>query len=160
MKKEIKIVGIKTLMMIDLHRKPPMFLQIGFVAAFLFVCMVSQPVNAQKIKRNKTMQEKAVLEEDPEFPGGDSARVQFLTDNIVYPIVAREKGLQGRVIVSFVVEPDGSITNIKVAKSSKFSILDEEALRVVNLMPKWKPGKIHGRAARVQFQMPITFSLY
>ncbi len=100
-----------------------------------------------------------VVEENPEFPGGDAARMQFLRDNIEYPRVARETGLEGRVVVGFVVEPDGRLTNFKVIRGRAPS-LDDEALRVAKLMPKWKPGKQRGKTVRVQYQMPITFTLY
>jgi protein TonB len=100
-----------------------------------------------------------VVEELPEFPGGDEARMKFLKDNLEYPRIAREAGLEGKVYVGFVVEPDGRLTNFKVLRGRAPS-LDEEALRVAKLMPKWKAGKQRGKAVRVQYQMPITFTLY
>jgi protein TonB len=100
-----------------------------------------------------------VVEELPEFPGGDEARQQFLKDNLVYPRIARETGLDGRVTIGFIVEPDGRLTNFTVLRG-KAPSLDEEALRVAKLMPKWKAGKQRGKAVRVQYQMPITFTLY
>ncbi|MDR1180821.1 MAG: energy transducer TonB [Bacteroidales bacterium] len=100
-----------------------------------------------------------VVEELPEYPGGDEARQQFLRDNLVYPRIARETGLEGRVHVGFVVEPDGRLTNFKVVRGRAPS-LDEEALRVAMLMPRWRPGKQRGKAVRVQYQLPITFTLY
>jgi protein TonB len=100
-----------------------------------------------------------VVEELPEFPGGDEARQKFLQNNLEYPRIARETGLEGRVQIGFVVEPDGRLTNFKVLRGRAPS-LDEEALRVAKLMPKWKPGKQRGKAVRVQYQMPITFTLY
>ncbi|MDR0602676.1 MAG: energy transducer TonB [Bacteroidales bacterium] len=100
-----------------------------------------------------------VVEELPEFPGGDEARQKFLKDNLEYPRIARETGLEGRVQIGFVVEPDGRLTNFKVLRGRAPS-LDEEALRVAKLMPKWKAGKQRGKAVRVQYQMPITFTLY
>jgi len=99
-----------------------------------------------------------VVEESPEFPGGEEARLQFLRDNIVYPRIARDAGVEGRVIVGFVVEPDGRITNVKIIRG-KVQSLDEEALRVTKMMPRWKPGKQRGKSVRVQFTMPITFLL-
>ena len=99
-----------------------------------------------------------VVEESPEFPGGEEARLQFLRDNIVYPRIARDAGVEGRVIVGFVVEPDGRITNVKIIRG-KVQSLDEEALRVTKMMPRWKAGKQRGKSVRVQFTMPITFLL-
>ena len=99
-----------------------------------------------------------VVEESPEFPGGEEARLQFLRDNIVYPRIARDAGVEGRVIVGFVVEPDGRITNVKIIRG-KVQSLDEEAIRVTKMMPRWKAGKQRGKSVRVQFTMPITFLL-
>ncbi|MGI6291979.1 MAG: TonB family protein [Bacteroidales bacterium] len=98
------------------------------------------------------------VEEDPEFPGGEKARQQFFADNIVYPRVAREIGAEGRVMVSFIVEPDGKITNVKIERG-RIQALDEEAVRVTKMMPPWKPGKQRGRAVRCQFTMPVVFML-
>ena len=99
-----------------------------------------------------------VVEESPEFPGGEEARLKFLYDNIVYPRVAKDAGVEGKIFVGFVVEPDGRITNVKIIRG-KVQSLDEEAIRVTKMMPKWKPGKQRGKAVRVQFNMPITFML-
>lgn len=99
-----------------------------------------------------------VVEQLPEFPGGDEALFKYLSDNLEYPARAREAGIEGRVMVGFVVEPDGRISNVKVVRS-KAAALDEEAIRVVKAMPKWKPGKQRGKAVRVQCQIPITFTL-
>ena len=84
--------------------------------------------------------------------------MQYLSSNIRYPEDAKESGAQGRVIVSFIVEKDGSISNAKVAKPT-YSSLDEEALRVVNAMPKWVPGKQNGEAVRVKYSIPVSFRL-
>ena len=81
-----------------------------------------------------------VISEMPYFPGGQNGLMTFLTQNIKYPVKAQENGVQGRVIVSFVVETDGSITDVKVARSVDPS-LDREAMRIVKAMPKWTPGK-------------------
>ena len=99
-----------------------------------------------------------VVEDNPMFPGGDEARMKFLRDNIKYPQMARESGIQGTVYVTFVVEANGAITNIKVLRGIGGGC-DEEALRVVRQMPKWQPGKQRGKAVRVQFNMPIRFVL-
>ena len=99
-----------------------------------------------------------VVEEMPSFPGGQGALMSFLNSNIKYPVVAQENGVQGRVIVGFVVERDGSITDVKVMRSVDPS-LDREAQRVVKAMPKWKPGKQNGSAVRVKYTVPVVFRL-
>lgn len=98
------------------------------------------------------------VDEAPQFPGGMAGMMQYLSSNIRYPEDAREAGTQGRVIVSFVVEKDGSISNAKVAKPT-YSSLDEEALRVISAMPKWMPGKQNGEAVRVKYSFPVSFRL-
>ena len=99
-----------------------------------------------------------VVEEMPSFPGGQAALMSFLSSNIKYPVVAQENGVQGRVIVGFVVERDGSITDVKVMRSVDPS-LDREAQRVVKAMPRWKPGKQNGSAVRVKYTVPVVFRL-
>ena len=99
-----------------------------------------------------------VVEEMPSFPGGQGALMSFLNSNIKYPVVAQENGVQGRVIVGFVVERDGSITDVKVMRSVDPS-LDREAQRVVKAMPRWKPGKQNGSAVRVKYTVPVVFRL-
>ena len=99
-----------------------------------------------------------VVEQMPSFPGGPSALMQYLSSNIKYPVVAEENGVQGRVVCTFVVEKDGSITDVRVIKSVDPS-LDKEAMRVVKGMPKWIPGKQNGSAVRVKYTVPVTFRL-
>ena len=99
-----------------------------------------------------------VVEQMPSFPGGPSALMQYLSSNIKYPVVAEENGVQGRVVCTFVVEKDGSITDVRVVKSVDPS-LDKEAVRVVKSMPKWIPGKQNGSAVRVKYTVPVTFRL-
>lgn len=99
-----------------------------------------------------------VVENMPEFPGGLNACLKFLADHVAYPKEAAEKKIQGRVIVQFVVMKDGSIANARVIRSVD-PLLDAEALRVIGLMPKWKPGTQRGQAVNVKFTMPITFRL-
>ena len=99
-----------------------------------------------------------VVEQMPSFPGGPSALMQYLSSNIKYPVVAEENGVQGRVVCTFVVEKDGSITDVSVVKSVDPS-LDKEAVRVVKSMPKWIPGKQNGSAVRVKYTVPVTFRL-
>ena len=99
-----------------------------------------------------------VVEQMPMYPGGDGALMGYLRDNIHYPTVAAENGVQGRVVVGFVVERDGSITDVKILRGVDPS-LDREAMRVVKAMPKWTPGKQNGSAVRVKYQVPVTFRL-
>ncbi len=99
-----------------------------------------------------------VVENAPAFPGGDNARMKFLQDNIKYPAMARESGIQGTVYVTFVVERSGAVTDVKILRGIGGGC-DEEAVRVVKNMPKWEPGKQRGKPVRVQFNMPIKFTL-
>ena len=99
-----------------------------------------------------------IVEEMPHFPGGAAALQAFLSSNTKYPVVAQENGVQGRVIVSFVVERDGSITDVRVVRSVDPS-LDREASRVVRSMPRWSPGKQNGSAVRVKYTVPVVFRL-
>jgi len=99
-----------------------------------------------------------VVEEQPSFPGGAGALMQWLRDNINYPVIAAENGIEGRVIVQFVVSKTGSISDVRVARSVDPS-LDKEAVRVVSSMPNWTPGKQNGSAVNVRFTLPVTFKL-
>ena len=99
-----------------------------------------------------------VVENMPDFPGGQAALMQYLAKNIKYPTIAQENGTQGRVIVQFVVNRDGSIVDAKVVRSVD-PYLDKEALRVINTMPKWKPGMQRGKPVRVKFTVPVMFRL-
>lgn len=122
-----------------------------------------------------------VVEQMPEFPGGDEAFFKYLGDNLQYPIKAREAGVQGRVMIGFVVEADGRITNVEAihyvpitdnkidskksnTKSATLAIylqkeLENEGIRVIKAMPKWIPGKQRGKNVRVAYRCPITFTL-
>ncbi|WP_024989698.1 energy transducer TonB [Segatella albensis] len=99
-----------------------------------------------------------MVEQMPSYPGGTGALMSYLNSNIKYPVVAQENGVQGRVIVGFVVERDGSITDVNILKSVDPS-LDREAARVVRSMPRWTPGKQNGQAVRVKYNVPVTFRL-
>ena len=99
-----------------------------------------------------------VVEQQPEFPGGNSALMKYLNDNIVYPVVAQENGIKGKVTLKFVVNRDGLVSNIQILKGVDPS-LDKEAIRVVQSMPKWIPGKQNGKAVNVYFTLPVTFQL-
>ena len=97
-------------------------------------------------------------EKMPEFPGGNGALLQYLNKNIKYPVVPQEQGIQGRVIIQFVVDKDGTITDPVVVRSVD-PYLDKEALRVIKAMPKWKPGIQGARSVRVKYTVPVTFRL-
>ena len=99
-----------------------------------------------------------VVEEMPEFPGGMGECMKWLGKNMKYPTISQENGVQGRVIDQFVVNRDGSIVDATVARGVD-PYLDKEALRVVGLMPKWKPGKQRGKAVRVKYTLPVMFRL-
>ncbi|GHS85058.1 protein TonB [Bacteroidia bacterium] len=99
-----------------------------------------------------------VVEENPGYPGGEEARQLYLTSNIKYPAIARESGISGTIYLTFVVERDGSITDVQVLRGIGGGC-DEEALRVTKNMPKWSPGKQRGKPVRVQFTMPVKFVL-
>ena len=100
-----------------------------------------------------------VVESMPEFPGGQQALFKYLSDNIKYPVIAQENGIQGRVICQFTVNKDGSIVDIEVVRSGGDPSLDKEAVRVIKTMPKWKPGKQRGKPVRVKFTVPVRFKL-
>ena len=99
-----------------------------------------------------------VVEQQPAFPGGMDKLMQWLSKNLKYPASAQENGTQGRVVVQFVVNKDGSIVEPKVIKSVD-PALDKEAIRVVSAMPHWQPGKQRGKPVRVRFTLPVTFRL-
>lgn len=116
---------------------------------------IAQPEPPKNEEENKVFD---VVEELPSFPGGQGALMAWLNDNIKYPVVAAENGIQGKVIVQFVVGKNGSISNVKVLRSVDPS-LDKEAVRVVSNMPNWTPGKQNGASVNVRFTLPVTFRL-
>ena len=116
--------------------------------------LVTEPVKPRE-EENKVFD---VVEQMPSFPGGMAALMAYLQKSIKYPPVAEENGIQGRVVCTFVVERDGSVTDVRVAKSVDPS-LDKEAVRVVSAMPKWIPGKQNGQSVRVKYTLPVTFRL-
>ena len=99
-----------------------------------------------------------IVEVMPEFPGGMDKMANYLSENIKYPEEAKDKGISGRVFLSFVIEKDGSVTDVKVMRSVD-PIVDNEAVRVVKAMPKWKPGTMKGKPVRVSYVLPISFKL-
>ena len=94
----------------------------------------------------------------PEFPGGEMKLLEYIAMNVKYPDIARQKGISGRVFVTFIVEPDGSISNVGILKGIGSSC-DQEAYRVVKAMPKWKPGEKDGKKVRVSYMLPVNFML-
>ena len=116
------------------------------------------PPPPKAVEEEATEEIFVVVEQQPEFPGGMSALMKFLSDNIKYPVIAQENGIQGRVITNFVVERDGSITDVNVVRGQDPS-LDKEAVRVIKTMPRWKPGQQRGKPVRVRFTLPVQFRL-
>ncbi len=135
--------------------------------AFLFFVVSCNNIMGQNDSLQKVqLQEKNeevinfyVIENKPEFPGGQVAMLKYIAENTKYPEIAKEKGISGKVFVQFVIDKDGSVTKVKVMRGVN-RLLDKEAIRVVKSMPKWKPGTIHGKAVKVLFQLPINFTLY
>jgi len=101
----------------------------------------------------------AVVETKPEYPGGEVALLQYIAENTVYPPVAKENGIQGRVFVQFVIDATGRVTKVQVARGVD-PYLDTEAVRVVKTLPKWTPGKQRGKNVPVTYIVPINFKLY
>lgn len=122
------------------------------------VATYTPPPPPKAVEEEATEEIFVVVEQRPEFPGGESALLKFLSDNIKYPVIAQENGIQGRVITTFVVERDGSITDINVVRGQDPS-LDKEAVRVIKTMPRWKPGQQRGKPVRVRFTLPVHFRL-
>ena len=118
-------------------------------------------VNTNAMAQNKEVATDKVLEKAevmPEFPGGEQAMMKFVAENVQYPEEAKEKEISGRVLVGFIVEKDGSIADVKVVKGIGGGC-DEEAVRVVKAMPKWKPGMDKGKPVRVHYMLPLIFKL-
>ncbi|NOX45513.1 MAG: M56 family metallopeptidase [Chlorobi bacterium] len=138
----------------------PLMLLIAFVVSCNSEDLNEELKEAKEIIEVKNGQTDifTVVEEMPTFPGGDEARMKYLVENIRYPEVAQKNGIQGRVFITFVVEEDGYLSNVKVLRGIGGGC-DEEAVRVIENMPKWEPGKQNGKAVRVQFNMPIMFKL-
>ena len=116
-------------------------------------------VSAQKtVVAQKNQKVFDVVEQMPEYPGGIQALFEYLSQNVKYPVDAEKQKVEGRVIATFVVETDGSISSIEVVKPA-FPSLDAEAIRVLSGMPKWTPGKQSGKEVRVKYTVPINFHL-
>ncbi len=120
--------------------------------------MVKEEVIAEPKVEEEQPMSIAMVEQKPQFPGGEAAMYKWLSDNIVYPPAAAEEGVSGRVVVEFVVGKDGSISNVRVVRS-RHTALDKEALRVVKAMPNWIPGRNNGQPVKVTYTLPVTFKL-
>lgn len=132
-----------------------------FIIMVLTVLFGLTNVSAQKTvvaKKAVTKQVFSVVDQMPEFPGGQAALFEFLMKNVKYPADAKEKKIEGRVLVKFVVDTDGSITDISPLKKT-YPSLDTEAIRVIKAMPKWIPGRQNGKVVKVHYSVPITFRL-
>lgn len=128
-----------------------------FIIIFALVLLIANQTKAQNL--NSTSQDKVfiAIEQQPKYPGGEQALFKYLAQNIKYPKNARENGISGTVYIQFVVEKDGTIEEVKVLRGIGFGC-DEEAIRVVKSMPKWKPGLQRGKPVRVSYNIPINFS--
>ena len=122
---------------------------------------VKEEVKVEEDKREEADENVVfkIVETMPSFPGGDAALMKYIGDNVRYPAIAQENGIQGRTICQFTVERDGSITDIQVLRSSGDASLDKEAKRVIQSMPRWSPGKQRGKPVRVSYTIPINFRL-
>ena len=122
-------------------------------------CFGLNTVSDQKtVVAKKNQQVFDVVEKMPEYPGGQAALFEYLSTNVKYPVDAEKQKIQGRVLVTFVVNTDGSITDIEVVKKA-FPSLDAEAVRVISGMPKWIPGEQKGQKVRVKYTVPLSFNL-
>lgn len=130
-----------------------------FIIMSLMALFGLTTVSAQKtVVAKKNQQVFDVVEKMPEYPGGQAALFEYLQKNVKYPADAEKKKVEGRVLVTFVVNTDGSITDIEVFKKA-FPSLDAEAVRVISGMPKWVPGEQKGQKVRVKYTVPISFRL-
>ena len=154
-----------------------LFVPLAFALMFLNSCKRKPKVQKQEMEgtrvvvkaesaedtaqfKNAESTEKTyvVVEQMPAFPGGDAALMKYLSENIKYPEAAEKAGEQGRVVVNFIVEKDGAISNVNVVRSVT-PTLDAEAVRVIKAMPKWVPGKQDGQSVRVKYNVPVSFRL-
>ena len=119
---------------------------------------VAPVISAKEEEEEEEAQVFFIVEDMPEFPGGEMALRTYIANQIKYPVIAQENGIQGKVYVTFVVGKDGSVSNASIARGVDPSI-DKEALRVINTLPKWKPGKQRGKAVNVSYTVPINFQL-
>ena len=126
------------------------------VALMMLVLLFSFMTSTAQTKKNDIVFD--VVEVMPQFPGGQIAMLKYIMENMKYPEQAMKEGIQGRVAVRFIVEKDGSISDVKPILSVH-PLLNKEAVRVVKSMPKWTPGKQNGKPVRVRFNLPVMFKL-
>ena len=130
--------------------------KILFILMLFFTMFTT--VSAQSVREKPQEKVYEVIEDMPNFPGGQGELMKYLRNNIKYPAEAQKKKIEGRVIVTFVVNKKGRIIDPTVERSAH-PLLDAEALRVIKRMPKWKPGKVYGEPVNVKYRLPITFKL-
>jgi len=126
------------------------------VALMMLVLLFSFMTSTAQTKKNNMVFD--VVEVMPQYPGGPIAMLKYIMENIKYPEQAMKEGIQGRVTVRFIVEKDGSISDVRPVLSVH-PLLNKEAVRVVESMPKWSPGKQNGKPVRVRFNVPVMFKL-
>lgn len=132
------------------------------IISIVFIILTAYASIGQTHETNESLIEGPVfvaVEQMPNFPGGNVKLMEYIGSHLQYPKVAQDKGIQGRVIVSFVVNTDGSISDAEIVRSLDPSC-DEEVLRLVNSMPRWIPGKTDGKNVRVQYTMPLMFKMF
>jgi TonB family protein len=159
--KKNKQLALKVVLILPVSISILLFLSISFTPQIIAQDAGKTGVTKREINKADQPQEEdvfTVVEKMPEYPGGDDARVKFMVENIKYPEEARKNGVQGTVYVTFIVEKDGKVSNIKIIRGIGGGC-DEEAVRVISLMPSWKPGFQRGKPVRVQFNMPVKFAL-
>lgn len=141
-------------------------LRITFLLTAYLICIAANAVaqdvqtinDVQKSPSDTTIYDNLSADERPQYPGGDAAILRFIAQNLKYPVTAMEQGVQGRVVVDFVVEKDGSMSNVKVVRSVD-SALDKEAIRVVRGLSRFTPGTKNGQPVRARYTLPITFRM-
>jgi len=136
--------------------------RIFFMACFITAGAWAQtePLTGKSWNESGPAKIEQIAEEEPEFPGGRSAMMKFLSEHLVYPQIAIAENKSGKCYLQFVVEKDGSITNVVVKKGvPDCPECDKEAVRVVKLMPNWSPAKSDGKAVRTYFMLPVVFKL-
>lgn len=124
---------------------------------FIFICFVLF-AGVSTLQAQQEEEVFHVVETPPKYPGGENAMMKFLSDNIVYPEVSRKAGIQGVIYANFIIEVDGSLSNIKILRGLNQEC-DEEVIRVISMMPNWTPGMQRGKPVRVYFNLPVRLSL-
>ena len=152
-----QVVEVLNIVDDDVDIEDELFIEDTEVTADM-VIDVAPVISTQKEEEEEDTQVFFIVEDMPEFPGGELALRQYIANAIKYPVIAQENGIQGRVYVTFVVNNDGSIGDARIARGVDPS-LDKEALRVVNTLPRWKPGMQRGKPVRVSYTVPINFVL-